>query len=111
MAIERGMVLSASSVISFNQFFHRNMTPGTCLVVTAIGMITSSVLYFFVQFHFLHVIKQQWLDILRNNKVEARAKIRRAVLEEFEGMSVTRSDYSALRRLRELELSNFDVMM
>jgi hypothetical protein len=57
-AKDKGMVLSASSVISFSDFFHRNMTPGTCSVVTAIGMITISVLYFMVQLHFLHIIKQ-----------------------------------------------------
>jgi len=52
------------------------MTPGTCLIITAIGMISISILYFFVQFHFLHVIKQQWIEILKTNKVQARAKMR-----------------------------------
>ncbi len=47
-AVSKGLPLSSASNINFSQYFHRNMTPQNCSVMTGIFMVTISVAYLFV---------------------------------------------------------------
>jgi hypothetical protein len=72
IALSKGLPLSSASNINFSQYMHRNMSPQNCSILTGIFMVTIAVGYFFVQLHFLQMIRFTWGQILRKNQIKAK---------------------------------------
>ena len=107
-ALTKGLPLSSSSDISFAQYFHRNMSPQQCSIVTGVVMVTISIAYLFTQIHFIQMIRYTWDQILKKNKLKARQQKLKEKIEMSGTRSLNKSNTKSGSKMRLEELENID---